>query len=155
MALAIPNQLQKNKNNDNIANSTPQIKPVNHPPIAKVGPDQTVNESSKVTLFGLAIDPDPNDKLSYSWTQLAGPAVTLNGANLATPTFTAPSNVPFDVQLKFSLTVKDDKGAASSNDAILTITIKHINRPPVANAGTDREIDREAVDNQVSEPKLV
>lgn len=86
MALAIPNQLQKNKNNDNIANSTPQIKPVNHPPIAKVGPDQTVNESSKVTLFGLAIDPDPNDKLSYSWTQLAGPAVTLNGANLATPT---------------------------------------------------------------------
>lgn len=63
--------------------------------------------------------------------------------------------MPFDVQLKFSLTAKDDKGAASSNDAILTITIKHINRPPVANAGTDREIDREAVDNQVSEPKLV
>ena len=109
-ALAIPNQLQKNRiNNNNINNFTSSVKP-DHPPIVKVGPDQTVNESSKVTLFRLAIDPDPNDKLSYSWTQLAGPAVTLNGADTATPTFTPPSNVPSDIQLKFALTVKDNKG---------------------------------------------
>ena len=109
-ALAIPNQLQKNRNNNNnINNFTSSVKPVNHPPIVKVGQDQTVNESSKVTLFGLAIDPDPNDKLSYSWIQIAGPAVMLNAPNTASHTFTAPSNIPADTALKFALMLKMTK----------------------------------------------
>jgi tetratricopeptide (TPR) repeat protein len=124
-ALAIPNQLQKNNNK----------------PIAKVGPDQTVNESSKVMLVGFAFDPDPNDKLTYSWMQTAGPAVILNDPNTSSPTFTAPSNIPSDTQLKFALTAKDDKGAESNNPAIVTITVKHINRPPTANAGTDQTVN--------------
>ncbi len=124
-------------------NNTTVSKPVtiNHPPIANVGPDQTVNESSKVTLVGVAIDPDPNDKLSYSWLQTAGPAVTLNGHDTASPTFTAPSNVPSDTQLKFALTAKDDKGAESNNLAIVTITVTHINRPPIADAGIDQTVN--------------
>ena len=36
------------------------------------GLNQTVNENTTVTLVGIAIDPDPSDKLIYSWTQLAG-----------------------------------------------------------------------------------
>jgi len=124
IALAIPNQLQKNKNN-NMANLTSSVKPVNHPPVANVGPDQTVNESSKVMLVGAAVDPDPTDKLSYSWTQIAGPAVKMNGADTATPTFTSPSNMPFDnTQLKFALTAKDDKGAASNNPVVVSVTVK-------------------------------
>ncbi len=83
----------------------------------------------------MAIDPDPNDKLTYSWMQTAGPTVTLNRPNTSSPTFTAPSNIPSDTQLKFALTAKDDKGAASNNLAIVTITVKHINRPPTADAG--------------------
>ena len=136
-ALAIPNQLQKNRNN-NISSLSSSVKPVNHTPIANVGPDQTVNENATVMLVGVAIDPDPNDKLIYSWMQIAGPAVTLNGADTASPTFTAPSNVPIDTQLKFALTAKDNKGAASNNPAIVTITVKHANHPPVANAGTNQ-----------------
>jgi tetratricopeptide (TPR) repeat protein len=124
-ALAIPNQLQKNNNK----------------PIVKVGPDQTVNESSKVMLVGFAFDPDSNDKLTYSWMQTAGPAVILNDPNTSSPTFTAPSNIPSDTQLKFALTAKDDKGAESNNPAIITITVKHINRPPTANAGTDQTVN--------------
>ena len=31
------------------------------------------------------------DPLTYSWIQTAGPAMTLTGANTATPTFTAPA----------------------------------------------------------------
>jgi PKD domain/NHL repeat len=114
---------------------------VNHPPVANTGPDQTVNESSKVMLVGVGIDSDPNDKLSYSWRQIAGPAVTLNGPDTTSPTFTAPSNVTSDTQLKFALTAKDDKGAASNNLAIVTITVKHINRPPTANAGADQTVN--------------
>jgi hypothetical protein len=29
-------------------------------------------------LVGAASDPDPNDKSSYSWVQIGGPALTLN-----------------------------------------------------------------------------
>ena len=141
IALAIPNQLQKNRNNNNITNLTSPVRPVNHPPIGNVGPDQTVNESSKVMLVGVAVDPDPNDKLSYSWTQIAGPAIKLDGANTATPTFTAPSQRAIDTPLKFALIAKDNKGAASNNSAIVTVTVKHINHPPLANAGTDQTVN--------------
>ena len=115
--------------------SKPPVTP-NHPPIVNVGPDQSVNESSKVMLVGAAVDPDPNDRLSYSWTQIAGPAVILNDANTATPTFTAPSSILSNTELKFALIVKDDKGIESNNPAILTVTVKHINHPPIAKAGT-------------------
>jgi tripartite motif-containing protein 71 len=60
---------------------------------------------------------------SYSWMQTAGPAVTLTGADTSTPTFTAP-NVSSYTELKFSLTVKDDKDAASNNPATMTVTVK-------------------------------
>jgi hypothetical protein len=131
-----------NKNNNN---TTPISKPpvtANHPPIVRVGPNQTVNENATVMLVGVAIDPDPtNDKLSYSWNQIAGTSVVLNGPNTASPTFTAPSNITSDTELKFALTAKDDKGAINNNPAITTITVKHINHPPVANAGTDQRVN--------------
>ena len=47
-----------------------------------------------------------SDKLVYSWRQLSGLAVKLNGTDTTNPTFTAPK-VSSDTALKFSLTVKD------------------------------------------------
>jgi hypothetical protein len=132
----ICNLLQNNTCPSRTATATP-----NHPPVANVGPDQTVNENATVMLVGAAVDPDPNDKLSYSWMQTAGPAVILNGPNTPSPTFTAPSNIPSDTKLKFALTAKDDKGAASGNPAVVTITVKHINHPPTADAGQDQTVN--------------
>jgi hypothetical protein len=130
----------KPTNKNDTAVSKPPVT-VNHPPIVKVGPNQTVNENATVMLVGVAIDPDLNDKLSYSWNQIAGTSVVLNGPNTASPTFTAPSNITSDTELKFALTAKDDRGAASNSPAITTITVKHINHPPVANAGTDQRVN--------------
>jgi len=130
-------------NNPN--NNTNLIHPnntnINHPPVADVGPPQLVKENSTVMLVGAASDPDPNSKLTYSWSQIAGPAVILKGTNTAFPTFTTPSNLPLDTELKFALIAKDNKGA-SSNPAIAVITIMHINHPPVANAGTDQTVNQ-------------
>jgi tetratricopeptide (TPR) repeat protein len=68
---------------------------------------------------------DPDGTIaSYSWIQTAGPSVVLNDANTNSASFTAPS-VSVDTQLKFSLTVKDDKGESSS-PRIATITVKAI-----------------------------
>ena len=125
-----------NKNNTVVSNPPVTI---NHPPVAKVGPDQTVNENATIRLDGIAIDPDPSDKLVYSWTQLAGPAVKLNGTDTTNPTFTAPK-VSSDTALQFSLRAKDNKGAAS-NPAIVTITVKHANHPPIANTGQDQAVN--------------
>jgi PKD domain len=117
------------------------LKPVvNHPPLVKVGANQTVGENATVVLNGTASDPDPGDKLSYSWKQMAGHAVKLSSSNTTNPSFTAPS-VSSDTNLKFAFTAKDDKRATSITPAIIAITVKHINRPPVANAGTNQTVN--------------
>ena len=64
----------------------------NAPPVADAGPNRTVDEGSSVTLNGSnSYDPDIGDSITYKWIQTGGnPTVTLNGANTATPGFTAP-----------------------------------------------------------------
>jgi hypothetical protein len=57
-------------NDTGTSNNTIPLPTVNHPPIANAGTNQIANESSKVMLVGAAVDPDPNDKLSYSWLQI-------------------------------------------------------------------------------------
>ena len=63
----------------------------NQPPVADAGADQTVaSEQAGVSLDGSgSTDPD-GDPITYSWTQTSGPAVSLSGADTATPSFDAP-----------------------------------------------------------------
>src|SRR5690348_16353231 len=119
----------------------PNITTVNHPPVANAGVNQTVNETESVTLNGIASDPDPNDndKLTYLWTQTAGPYTKLKNSNTTNPSFIAPT-VSSDRVLKFLLTVRDDKGATSNNSAVVVITVKHVNHPPIANVGQENQV---------------
>jgi hypothetical protein len=73
-----------------------------------------------VRLSGEASADPQGDALQYTWTQTAGTAVTLTGANTANPTFTAPS-VTTNTPLTFSLTVTDGTAPASA-PATVTIT---------------------------------
>lgn len=105
---------------------------VNNPPQAEAGVDQTVAEGTGVVLNGSAsFDPD-SDALAYAWTQVSGPAVTLNVTDPQHPTFTAPSVGPGGAVLTFSLGVSD--GLATSSDTV-SITVENVNHAPVANAG--------------------
>jgi hypothetical protein len=92
--------------------------PPNQPPIANAGPDQTVPAGSVVTLNGSgSSDPDNGPgSLTFHWTQVSGPVVTLTGANTATPSFTAATAGSY----VFSLVVND--GAADSAPDTVTIT---------------------------------
>ena len=113
--------------NDGAANSAPSTviitvsAPGNVAPVANAGANQTVNEGAGVTLNGSASsDPDGGPSpLAYSWTQTAGPAVTLTGATTSGPTFTAPAVAApaTSVTLTLQLTVSDDAAtdAASVN----------------------------------------
>ena len=80
----------------------------NNPPEAYAGLDLLVEEEDSVMLNGFGSDPD-DDPLSYSWTQIGGPTVTLSAANTATPSFAAPENDDDEVEDdKALLTPEDD-----------------------------------------------
>ena len=79
----------------------------NSAPTAVAGADQTVAEGVTVQLDGSASS-DPNgDTLTYQWTQIGGPAVTLSDITAVSPGFIAPSGLSANALLTFSLTVND------------------------------------------------
>lgn len=110
------------------------INDVNVMPIANAGNDQIVNESADVNLNGNLSDDSDGSIASYSWTQTAGTSVTINDANTATPSFTAPSVIS-DTLLMFSLVVTDNNG--DTDTASVTITVSNV---LVVDAGTDQQI---------------
>jgi hypothetical protein len=112
------------------------ITDVNHPPVSQAGPDQTVQEGSPVSLDGGAsYDPDM-DTLTYLWSQILGPAVTLMNPTTATASFTAPSVAVGGATLEFDLTVKDPKNLTGSDK--ISVFVTHLNQRPTANAGPDQ-----------------
>jgi len=115
---------------------------VNHAPIADAGTDHSVAEGNN--FCGLdgsgSYDPD-GDTLSFAWTQIDGPTVTLVGANTSGPCFDAPDVGPGGAVLHFQLAVTDSYGLSNTNTAIVAITVTYVNHPPTANAGGDQTAD--------------
>jgi len=105
------------------------------------GADQTVDERTTVTLTGTVSDPDPTNSHVYAWTQTAGPAATLTGADTATLSFIAPE-VTANATLTFQLTVSDADFTATDT---VTVSVRHVNRAPTALAGEDATVDEREV----------
>ena len=117
---------------------TARFEPANQPPVADAGPDQEVEEGSRVTLSGSnSHDPD-GDELTYLWKQTGGSTVALCDATAASPTFDAPQVGMDGESLTFKLTVTDPHGAASSDSCIVNVT--WVNQPPTAHAGKDQQV---------------
>ena len=106
--------------------------PVNHPPVANAGLDQTIPAHSPATvqLNGSASSDPDGDPLTYVWKDQLGttvgnaPVVTLS---LSPGTYT------------FTLTVTDPGGLSSSAMTHVTVTAP-VNHPPVANAGASQTV---------------
>ena len=92
----------------------------NKAPTANAGENQDVEEDATVTLSGFGTDPNAGDTLSYSWTQIQGETVTLQNADTATASFTAPNGLAADITLVFQLRVTD----SANNYDDDTVTIK-------------------------------
>ena len=96
---------------------------VNRAPVADAGADRAVPSGTPVTLDGTgSTDPDL-DLLTYEWVQTGGPAVTLTGANTATPSV---AGVTGPATLTFELTVSD--GLLTDTDTV-TVTIAAAQTP--------------------------
>lgn len=103
-------------------------------PVADAGPDQTLNEGSAVTLSGSGRDP-LGESLTFSWAQVAGPAVTLPDSSVPGPSFTAPSVPAGGATLTFQLVVSSSVG--SSEPDVVNVIVKNINHAPAAETRGD------------------
>ncbi len=126
---------------DGILNSDYQqviitVKQANKVPVANAGADQSVNEGSTVQLDGSGSTDADGNPLTYQWTAPAG--ITLSSANVSKPTFTAPEVIQ-DTPFAFTLVVND--GTVSSTADQVVITVKQINKAPIAYAGTDQSVN--------------
>nr|WP_298930238.1 PKD domain-containing protein [uncultured Erythrobacter sp.] len=108
--------------------------PTNAPPTVDAGSDQNVTEGSSVSLSGSATDPE-SDPLTFSWTQTAGPAVTLSNPTSLAPSFAAPAKAALPQTLTFQLTAND--GNSSVSDTVSVVVAGNI--APVADAGQDAQ----------------
>ena len=127
---------------DTVGNRTSRtITPLNKPPVANAGADTTVNIRRKASLDGTAsTDPDqvPNP-LSYAWTQVSGPTVSLTNPTTSKPDFTPPVAGDYG----FTLVVYDGKDYSPLSKP----TTVHVptNKPPVANAGSDQTVLKDSL----------
>ncbi|CUS31324.1 DUF7948 domain-containing protein [Candidatus Nitrospira nitrificans] len=107
-------------------------------PIANAGSDQTASEGALVTLDGIgstAADP------TYTWTQIAGPPVSLVDSGSAHPTFTAPHVPPAGDMLTFELHVCEGTSTTNCSDLdSVNVRVTNVNQPPMAQAGPDQTV---------------
>ncbi len=127
------------KDNDDVSGAdTVEVHVIkeNYPPLADAGPDIGVNQGDTVTLDGSGSH-DPDDEIiSYLWQQTHGTPVTLSNYSAAMPVFAAPDAGLSDESLTFELTVTDRRGITDTDS--VTVTVVFVNRPPVADAGSDQ-----------------
>lgn len=104
----------------NITTST-----ANSAPKANAGADQNKNTGTKITLDGSKSSDANGDKLTYKWSVVSGPSMTLSSKTSSKPTFTANS----DGTYVFSLIVND--GKVNSTADKVSITASTANSAPV------------------------
>ena len=131
--------------NDGTSNSseTSVIITVNHlnkVPVANAGSSQTVNEGSVVTLDASASSDGDLDALTYAWTAPAG--IALSSVTAAQPTFTAPE---VDQNTNYTIKLVVNDGTANSSETSVIITVNHVNKLPVANAGSAQTVNEGSI----------
>ncbi|MEZ2443159.1 PKD domain-containing protein [Chitinophaga sp. RCC_12] len=119
-------------------NITVTAAPVNNPPVAVAGNDIQIQlPVSSAALDGSASTDADGQIVTWLWEKTAGPA----GGNLSA-TNAAKTNVT-NLQAgtyTFRLTVTDNDGATSNATVNITVSAAPVNKPPVAVAGNDIQI---------------
>jgi len=110
----------------------------NHAPTSDAGADQAVDAGVTVTLDARASSDLEGDALTFQWSQVDGPAVTLDDETADTPTFEAPI-VTATTSLTFRLVASDPWLAGAPDETEVTVNPTE-NQAPVADAGADQVV---------------
>ncbi|MFW6371488.1 MAG: PKD domain-containing protein, partial [Bacteroidota bacterium] len=106
------------------------------PPVADAGPDFATDENTENNQLDGTSSWDPqNLKLSYNWNDLD--KLGLTGATSSKPSFTSPE-VNKDTDFRVELIV--DNGTLTSEPDTVVVTVRQVNKPPVADAGEDQTV---------------
>ena len=95
--------------------------PGNARPVPDAGDDPVVSSGDTATLDGSGSSDAEGGIATWHWEQTGGPAVTINGADTATPTLTIPDSVT-DAVLTFTLTVTDADGQEESTSVQVVVS---------------------------------
>jgi hypothetical protein len=98
-------------------------------PIADAGPSISTIPGTQMTLDGSESTSPSGDTLTFSWSQVEGPDVSLTGEDSAFPSFVAPE-VESVTTMTFELVVADD---SQSTPASVTITVIPVDMDVVPN----------------------
>lgn len=90
----------------------------------------TVNEGAVHSVAVTATDRNPEDVIAYQWHQAKGPGVSMDGADTAELTFTAPA-ISRDAELVFDVVVDDGVDRVSSS---VTVLVKNVEPPTNSSA---------------------
>ncbi|MFM5948834.1 MAG: PKD domain-containing protein, partial [Novosphingobium sp.] len=105
-------------------------------PTANAGADATVTPGASQALTGGATDID-GDPLTYQWTQVSGPTVTITNPASANASFVAPAANGALQTLTFELVANDGFGNSAPDQVTFTVPA---NTTPIANAGADQSV---------------
>ena len=106
--------------------------PPNQSPVAAASAPATVAANTRVELNGSDSSDSDGTITTWAWEQVAGPALTLDGADTPLASFTAPP-VSAVTEFAFALTVTDDRGATGTANVSVRV------EPPAGN------VDRKSV----------
>ncbi len=110
-------------------------------PVVVTGADMFASSGQTVQLDAQgSSDQGFGQIVSYSWTQTAGDAVTLQNANSSVASFVAPGN---SGQLTFEVTITDNQGLTSTGQMSVTLSAPE-NIPPGANTPPQPATDGDA-----------
>lgn len=99
----------------------------NQPPIANAGPNQTVTESTLVSLNGSNSSDPGGSIVDFAWEQTAGIPVTLANSDSDQASFTAPHVSFAGETLTFRLTVADNGGLQDVDYCSISVTKEPVN----------------------------
>jgi len=91
------------------------------PPIADAGSDQGSCAGCLATLDGSGSQDPDGGPLTFGWTQVGGPPVTLDDVEAVSPTFAAPWITSL---LTFTLTVTDTEGLTDTDTTVVDVTMQ-------------------------------
>ena len=117
--------------NDGRADSaadTVQVTVANRVPVASAGTDATAEAGTLFTLDAAGSTDADQDALTYTWTQLSGPAVTLTAVSNGRVRVTAPLQV---TQLTFGVVANDGEVASAQDLVAVNVVVSAGNERPV------------------------
>ena len=104
-------------------------------PMAVTGANIGVLSDQLVVLNGSeSIAPDGFSLISYQWTQISGPLVTLNDVSSPVPQFTAPWVTKYTI-LEFELEVTSSDGQTATDNVRINVSANPDLYPPFVDAG--------------------